>query len=311
MKRILVFLFCLLFLSSGAQQAWISKNAVWHYGYQNMGYSGFYKIEYEKDTLIFGRLCQALHERDYKYSITQQGNVYFMGIFDYGYHFTYQSGDTVFYLNNNKFYVLYNFAAKTGDMWYIGTDTIYNCTNSLVKVDSTGSVLINNQNLKVLYMSTPFNSSGAICSRIIERWGAYGTIFNNGTYLFPFFYSCNPNIPIDFPRFYFICYSDSAFPLYNKSPHDCEDFLNGIENYVSSDGIFITPNPANDMISISSFSVDLKIESLNIFDLQGRFLFKQEEIFEAIDVSRFSVGIYLLQVNTNRGSEFRKLVISR
>ena len=43
---------------------------------------------------------------------------------DFGNHYTSVSGDTVFYLKNDQFYVLYNFGANIGDQWIIAENGI-------------------------------------------------------------------------------------------------------------------------------------------------------------------------------------------
>ena len=89
---------------------------------------------------------------------------------DYGSYFTSVSGDTVFYLNNNQFYVLYNFDASIGDQWIITENPNAEFCNpvSSVQVTDTGSVFINGQIRRTITLETL--TTGEVGIDGIERY---------------------------------------------------------------------------------------------------------------------------------------------
>ncbi len=98
-----------------------------------------------------------------------------------------------------------------------------------------------------------------------------------------------------------------------------EDFRNGIRHYevqsslnqsifdncgiiiLSNDDfnhkkIHIYPNPAKNIINIESSQ---SIEQINIFDIVGRLIKPIKSDFSSIDISEFTSGTYILQINTS------------
>ncbi len=77
-------------------------------------------------------------------------------------------------------------------------------------------------------------------------------------------------------------------------------------------GILIYPNPATNHIEIKSEGV---INEIKLFDLEGLLVYSQmsgpESFNRSVDLpKKLYSAFYTLQVNTNRGSSFHKLVIS-
>ncbi|MCF6130717.1 DUF7619 domain-containing protein [Flavobacterium wongokense] len=69
----------------------------------------------------------------------------------------------------------------------------------------------------------------------------------------------------------------------------------------------IYPNPTNSMINIAS---DFAIESIELYDVQGRILERHFETasFTKLDISNKSNGIYFLKIKTEKGSKVEKVV---
>ncbi len=90
------------------------------------------------------------------------------------------------------------------------------------------------------------------------------------------------------------------------------DFINvGVENILSEDLISIFPNPNSGIFSLEVD--DLKIESVEIFDLQGR-LFFQKIITDnppviSINLKYATSGIYLVKVKTPEGVLTKKIIL--
>ena len=121
--RNLIIILILSFSFSIKSQVWINKDAIWHYEWSGIKGGGFVKIEYEKDTLINGKLCNKLVSIEYDFITNQKNEIIPSGKYPLKNQYTYVNGDTVFYLVNDNFFVLYNFGAKPGDTWNIGVDT--------------------------------------------------------------------------------------------------------------------------------------------------------------------------------------------
>jgi hypothetical protein len=173
MKINTVFLILLFFVSIVKGQVWIDHSATWHYEWSGIATGGFVKIKYTKDTVIFNKFCQKLVPIWYTFYCDQNQIVRLFRIDTLNSEYTTVSGDTVFYLLNNHFYILYNFGAQPGDTWDLGVDTNASlCTHSIVIVDSIGTVEINNHNYRWIFVRPMINSSVSIGGKIVERFGA-------------------------------------------------------------------------------------------------------------------------------------------
>jgi hypothetical protein len=179
-RKILTVLVCLLIFASAHSQVWISKGAVWHYNWESTGggSGGFVRINYEKDTLTNKILCEKLTSIYYEFCLGPNQTTVQCGKFVMPTQYTYVSGDTVFYLVNGQFQVLYNFGAKPGDTWNLGVDTNSNaCSKSIVHVDSIGKMVINGSTFRWISLSTNQNASAGMGGKSVERFGAIGNNF--------------------------------------------------------------------------------------------------------------------------------------
>lgn len=91
---------------------------------------------------------------------------------------------------------------------------------------------------------------------------------------------------------------DSGLVLVNIDPIT----LSTIENPINF-GIAIYPNPATDFISIEITNGNPKIELVKVYDLRGRLLKIERENPNFLDLSMLRKGIYILEVQTEIGSE--------
>lgn len=296
--------FIILFLSFSFianSQVWISKGAIWHYEWSNVGFGGFERIEYVKDTLIDNKLCNKLVPFKYNFVGTQNHEIVLLRVDSLESRFTCVSGDTVFHRVNGKFYVLYNFGAKPGDSWEIGSDTnIFKCTKSFVTVDSIGTILINNKSYRWISVSPNPNSSMGIRGKIIERFGAVDD------YLFPTYYNCDPNVAADFDWYTFSCFQDDNFPLYNVINKDCEYLLTiGIPEIEQTFTVYPIPTKGNLYISRESNS-DLFIR---IFAITGKEIYSKHLRTNELDLSQLKDGVYFLRIeDKNKKTIIKKIV---
>ena len=95
-----------------------------------------------------------------------------MGVNDFGDHYVYHSGDSVFHLENDQFHLLFDFGAQVGDEWLISIDTASFdplCgDSSFVKVIGTGIESLNGTNYRYLDLETIPGSPKYLFGRFSE-----------------------------------------------------------------------------------------------------------------------------------------------
>lgn len=300
MKKTLLILF--LSISSMAHsQVWISKGATWHYDWSGIGFGGFEKIIYTKDTLINNHLCNELVSINFEFTYNEKNELVSLGSDTLKSYYTYVHGDTVFYLVNDKFDVLYNFGAKPGDTWNLGVDTNgFKCSNSVVKVDSIGNIVINEKSYRWIWLSTLDNSSVGLNGKIIERFGAMGD------FLFPTDRNCDKNIIVDFNLYSFSCFQDDNFPLFNVTGKDCEYLLKvGIPEIKETYKLY--PIPTKNKLYISE-NINNEL-FIRIFTTNGKVVYSCRTRLNEIDLSSIANGVYFIRIDEkNKKSIVKKIV---
>lgn len=305
-KLLLVFLFLSCF--APAQNVWIQPGAIWHYSTWVPGMGGFVRVSYMHDTLINGTNCQKLESKRFKFVNAGPPSYQTVpyGTPDTWYNFTHSNGDTVFYLNGGSFYVLYNFGAQAGDTWDLGPfNSLWGCGNSMVKVDSTGTINFNGTNYRWISLSdaNPDNSIG-LQGKAVERFGS----FENS--LFPKERNCDSSSVVEFWIDNFRCFEDSQFPLVmTNGIWDCEyEYEMGIGE-IAGEKIEIFPNPSEEMIRIKSSG---EINVFRLCDLSGKLVTAEnlngEKEFQ-VTLEDLKAGAYLLELITADGKKLtRKLI---
>lgn len=96
---------------------------------------------------------------------------------------------------------------------------------------------------------------------------------------------------------------DSGLVVVNIDPIT----LSTIENPINF-GIAIYPNPAADIIRIEVSEANLEIKQIRVYDLRGRLLIMDKENPSDMNLSRLRNGIYILEVQTEFGSESVRVV---
>ncbi|MBW6491335.1 MAG: T9SS type A sorting domain-containing protein [Lentimicrobium sp.] len=298
MKKLASLLIFLIAFSAQGQ-IWIDNGATWHYDWSGT-LPGFDRIEYVGDTIIHDKTCQKLQISSYMFAPIELGGQL---IDSWTSHkFTYSNGDTVFYLVNEHFQILYNFGAQVGDTWELGVDTNdYSCGKSYVEVISTGSLEINGEIYEWLQVTTLPNSSVGFEGKIYKRFGVIGD------YLFPTPRNCDPDLIIDFFNYNFMCFEDASFPLYNVTDKDCDYLLNISEIENPEEIVSIFPNPASDILSVGILKPNYKITNVIVTDMHGRVLKNVNQ--HKIDISDLAKGIYFILIDFNNDSRFVKKFI--
>lgn len=313
MKNWVLAVFLLFGIQGFAQQSWVEQGSVWHYGMQNIMYSGVYELTYTNDTIILGENCQKIRGAYWEYeqiaappappTITGSWPVTII---------TYNSSDTVFYFRNNTFYPLYIFSANIGDEWplFDVTDTCCHCPSVNIKVIDKGTTIISGQTLRWLDVGPADSSSTGYgitynTNRIIEKIGNTG-----GFFLPAHTYSCiPPDTTLIVEQFYtnFRCFNSPTIS-YTKV-NDCDDILAVEENRLANTAFSLYPNPANGLVNITTSYT--KSYQISLFDITGKVVRVENNKAGniAIDVSNLNSGIYILQIATQEGLINKKLLV--
>ena len=313
-----LFLFITLLFSafSSFSQVWIDQDAVWHYDI-NAGslFQGFSKYEYTSDSIIQGHSCQVIEKNQHR--VVNYNGIYSHSNYQMETNFTYTNGDTVFWLVENEFKVLYNFGAQVGDSWTIANaDPTVECLDAIVEVDSIGTVVLNGNNLRWIAFHSQENSSYIFSGKAVERFGLFELTSNSPNALFPVKFDCTDGVFIDYYLYNFTCFEDASFNLYNVTTQDCEyraslsiDELNDTESGITfymnqSENALFLSNPENsDGISCTI------INSLGQHVMNEKPLFKNSNT-ETIDVSNLNPGIYFLHINNNGLVQNERILIA-
>lgn len=304
---IIVFINCASVYAQITQTPWISHGAVWHYQWGGLG-GGNDKIVYESDSLIYGKNCQKLVTyRSYYGQTGPFQPITLLWSDTLPSNYTYNNGDTVFYLNNNSFNVLYNFGTQVGGNWNLGVDTSGAlCSKSIVKIDSIGNTPISAINYRHLYLSDSANSSVGIEGKIIEHIGSMN-------YLFPTGRNCDPQIVVEFLIFSFSCFQDNTMSYKVVSAEECENpfHVGVIDLSVTSNDIRCYPNPVGDKLNVDFLNEKNYI--ISIINLTG------EKIIEttnngkqtlSLDINFLKSGVYICKFE-NKGKKILKKIIKK
>jgi hypothetical protein len=91
----------------------------------------------------------------------------------------------------------------------------------------------------------------------------------------------------------------------------------GVNDQTNEEGsLYISPNPAKDVISIRFDKKEARDGVLKIYDLSGKVMFKQDLNVKSgnnitMDVSNLTSGFYTVEIVTNEKSTTQKLIITK
>ncbi len=223
-----------------------------------------------------------------------------------------QSGDTLFYLNHNKFYPLYNFSAKVGDTitvhlgWFEPVKAClfrYDSVNGFkYKITDIDSVDISGQWLKRQTVNS-LSRDWSFCDNnppdkyIIEKLGSL-------TYFFGKYSNFIPEENITLLR----CYTDSTIVYHNPRWTSTCDLV-GIKKINIPDSPAKIHRDGNNTLSVQLYRSEKSVK-LYIYDISGRVLdyqmLKKKKTF--IPIQNLKNGIYLLKIVTETNSQTYKFI---
>lgn len=299
MQKILLSLF-LLYSGLCFSQNWCPPGAQWTYVYGGYCYGGYSRLNYVKDTIVLSQPCKKITETTITTGCFSTGidTSYLPSIY------TYSQNDTVFFLRDGLFRPYYFYTAKVGD-----TLTIYNqeCNSDTLLhqlVDSTGTVVLNNDSLR-FYTTHNINTiSNYVYPKkllVIEKIGAVDN------YMIPYF-PCHT----DATGYSIRCYQSDVFLSYNFTPKVKCDYIYTETTNLPEYSITITPNPAFNMLTINSNN-NYKVEKVEIFNISGSLTYStinsQTNELMKIDVNMLKTGMYFITIQTTDGKSFTKKFI--
>ncbi len=306
LKKTLIILFVLTHLLNAKAQTtpWIHSGATWYYKSTSSYVNGNEKIQYTNDTIILGKICQILKINRDNYTVSPPIALISSSV---GYQYTYNSGDTIFYLTPIGFKVLYNFGSIVNQTWDLGVNYNFSdCYSSIVKVDSLSSISFSGNPHRVLYTSDSANSSVGISGKIIEHIGSM-------EYLFPTGRDCDTSSVVEWFNYSFSCFSDSLESYSVVPSSECQNpFHVGIEQYNNKDEISFFPNPSSEKITLS-FSQEQNYK-ISLYSILGVKLLALESIKSKtieLDLQPFAQNIYFVAVEDESGQRIVKKIIKK
>jgi hypothetical protein len=99
--------------------------------------------------------------------------------------------------------------------------------------------------------------------------------------------------------------ADNTWSLYTRESFEVDGTLNLNSEVLANIKLF--PNPTNDILNIS-MPASNQITKAVIYDTNGREVFRQESHLENINLANFQNGIYLLQLETEKGTISKKII---
>lgn len=281
--------------------------------------NGYYKISSVGDTTINTIPCKILEKTLYEYSANS-------GTFDTTYfknEYTYSDGDRIYIYRFNKFYTLYDFSASIGDTIIIPGTNKYSASGcdsvGAIKVDSTGIMNINSENLRYISVSPTATSKWGWHGRIVEKTGPVLSYPNNNafpySYLFPVkLDNCGMQLDEYSEGGSFRCYSNQSGLSYHPDLTDNCDYIytdfNEFKNSFSE--ISITPNPTDNLLYFHYRLISQNPVRIEIYDTAGNLCFEEynnaTEDIRTYSLSSFPSGIYLIKVNSDQSSFVQKFI---
>lgn len=306
MKIIIKFFFLFLFIPVEhiyAQTEWAPVGAKWYYSTPYLtppyDYDGCTLFESIGDTTINGKSCRIIEIR----KCGEQQVI--------SREFLYQTNDSLYYFNNNDFFLLYDFSTVIGDtvvvhnekffptLGYLFNDSIESFKYKILDTDSVdiGGTWCRRQQINQLQSGDWMLGIGqAEESWIIEKIGGYFYFFGRFGY-FTFEESSG----------LLRCYSDSLLEYQNPEWNEACDDVSNTPKINTADFIRFYPNPANDKVFIEL------IEGkgvLTIHNLNGQIVHSKNLYLglNTIAIGFLHPDIYFLNVLTNKRIIILKLI---
>ena len=271
-------------------QEFAPVGAIWHYTQRtiNPDLTSFKTIEAISDTSINGIQCRKMIEVERYIDTT---NVM--------YHYMYSENDSVFFFAENDFHLLYDFGANTGDTIILDYFSTYNGTPLKMIIDSTGTIIVNNQEKEIQYITCGDGIVIEFGNHVIAGIG-------NTSFMFPTL-DGSINGPLR-------CYQDNStdlflnpfHPTYGWNHQDCEEIITSIEEAEKGSRITVYPNPSTNNISITNVNQPIEFR---ILDINGKLIEKGVlQVSSEIRIKELPNGIYFIELQNENIRIIRKII---
>ncbi|GEQ84509.1 hypothetical protein ULMS_00170 [Patiriisocius marinistellae] len=105
----------------------------------------------------------------------------------------------------------------------------------------------------------------------------------------------------EFINFLYIYNSSNEYVYFEDYPNGLLDVNNNTLHSIS-----ISPNPAEDLVTIAHDNFESTVSQISIINIQGTLIttYEADDNFSQVDVSLLETGIYFLIIETNEGNNF-------
>ncbi len=304
MRTFLFLLFIVCFSRTiSAQTVFAPLGAKWYFHGESSPTAGadtrYCLSEVEKDTVLLGMACTKIITTCYNYHQA------YIDTFTQDPFYTYTSGDTVFYYNDEfvRFLPLYIFNVAPGDtIAYHIPSAAYSSSDTLFRVivDSVTMLHINGESLKWVWTTNldDFWFRGSYT----ERLGAV-----SGAALMGHEYTTSVLGPRGLR-----CYSDNLIVYQHNTTIPCNYLPTGIADTPDLlKNIVVYPNPTGEMLyfTFSAGNVTVKLTDFNGRILEEQFI--EGSLTATFNVQNYSPGIYLYHVITHDSVYTGKVLVRK
>jgi len=299
MKKIFTLLILIISINLSAQE-WAPVGAVWHYSQQtiNPDLKSFSTFESISDTTIIGVQCKKIIETNRAYN--PSGTEYV--------HYMYSKNDSVFFLKEGSFHLLYDFGALEGDTIVLNYFWTVNGDPLLMIIDSTSTIDVNGETRIIQYITCGDGIVVGFGTKVIEGIG-------NTYHMFPT-YDGEFKGPLR-------CYEDSMVGLYLSPYHpyywwnfeDCEEIITGIKEVEINIRLSAYPNPFTTFTTIE-YELDGKSQiQISIYNTMGEVVYEAGERIMPPGSHKFTwspgqlpAGLYYAVLRSEDGVSIVKVV---
>lgn len=272
-------------------QNWDDIGNKWIYSFLHPGGDSYYKYKVTKDTLIDNKQAVKIEQSFIRY-IGVPGDMHLYQNYQVDTLIFYQSGDSIFWYNEESFQFVYSLRPNVGDKWVIdmGPNFSKACLDNnypridTFEVDSFKSYTWNDGSIRNGYFISN-NGYWSFSYFIIEDVGPSGNLIPLPAQ--------NCNVRTDFTGGAYMCGS-----LLSGSYYVCQDFVTSTDKTTIEQEIkdvVLFPNPTQDKVFIKT-SMPISIITARIVHLSGQLISEEKLTGNELDISYLPSGIYTIQL---------------
>jgi len=279
----LLLLFCTAFFGSAKAQNLFDINSTWYFSHRESSETpnvGYLYQTVEKDTIINNYSCKKIFRQVFYTNGETEviTPIYF-----------YENDSCIFYLNYEKFQLLYNFKIKTGDSikiyepYYTGFNedsTFY------IMIDSIKTEQYNGNNLKTYYFHIKYDESYSwyFGEKYIENIGSTETFLPYNQL------DCDLGLCYNPIR----CITNNNIGNIFFSNNNCNFIYTSINNFIENVNIY--PNPFNNILTINA---NFKIDKIVVYDIDGKCKYYKDLLNcnkIMLNTNFYNAGIYIISI---------------